>query len=206
MQRLVPTQRWIRASRTLERDEALAEFVTRYLRGRGPATVRDFAGWSKLTLTDSRRGLEIARADGRVAPFDADAGLWSTADAETTAATATTAASATTADAGRRAFTASIHLLPGFDEYYLGYTDRGPIIDPANEDAVVPGRNGVFQPTMVAAGRVIGTWRRRSSRAGVGVEVRPFDGRPPSASRMKAIERSAAAYAAFLGQSHVRSQ
>ena len=87
-----------------------------------------------------------------------------------------------------------MHLLPGFDEYYLGYTDRRAFIDPENEDAVVPGANGVFQPTVVAAGRVIGTWRRSNqSRQGVGVELRPFVERPPSRRRaQRTIDRASA--------------
>ena len=52
---------WIADSRTLERDEALGEFVARYFRSHGPATIRDFAWWSSTTLRDARIGLAIAR-------------------------------------------------------------------------------------------------------------------------------------------------
>ena len=31
---------------TLDREEALAELLSRYLRSRGPATVKDFTTWS----------------------------------------------------------------------------------------------------------------------------------------------------------------
>ncbi|TFV99079.1 winged helix DNA-binding domain-containing protein [Orlajensenia leifsoniae] len=196
VQRLVPSDRWIAEPRSLDRDEALAEFVSRYLRGHGPATVRDFAGWSKLTLADSRRGLEIACTDGRVVSYDDDAGLWVSSDAEVTTAT----------DAEKRAFAASVHLLPGFDEYYLGYTDRRAFIDPENEDAVVPGANGVFQPTIVAAGRVIGTWRRSTSRQGVGVEPRLFVEGSLTTARARTITRASARYAAFLDRPHVVAQ
>src|SRR5262249_26409370 len=49
-------------AKALERDEALAELARRYFISRGPATARDFAKWSGLTLTDARTGLETARA------------------------------------------------------------------------------------------------------------------------------------------------
>ena len=44
-------------SRTLPRGEALAELAGRYFASHGPATVRDFAWWAGLTLTDARAGL-----------------------------------------------------------------------------------------------------------------------------------------------------
>src|SRR5262249_21639586 len=42
------------------RDQALAELALRFARARGPATARDFAWWSGLSLGDARAGLEGA--------------------------------------------------------------------------------------------------------------------------------------------------
>ncbi|HET6792932.1 MAG TPA: winged helix DNA-binding domain-containing protein, partial [Acidimicrobiales bacterium] len=44
-------------------DEALALLARRYFTTRGPATVRDLAWWAGLSMSDARRGLELA-ADG----------------------------------------------------------------------------------------------------------------------------------------------
>ncbi len=52
---------WIPNPRRLERDDALREFALRYFSSHGPATIRDFSWWSSLTLTEARRGLELAR-------------------------------------------------------------------------------------------------------------------------------------------------
>lgn len=191
-QLLVLHDEWVPSPRRLERDEALGEFVFRYLLGHGPATVRDFAGWSKLTLGDARRGLAVA-AD-RLVEYGAGSGLWMAAEADATPPTA----------AQLRAFSASVHAMPGFDESYLGYADRTAFIDAADEPTVVPGGNGVFQPTILAAGRVIGTWRRATGRAGVSVEARPFDGL--TAAQAKAFTRSASGYARFLGRPLVTAQ
>ena len=46
--------------RRLERDEALGELALRYFRSHGPATARDLARWSGLTLADVRRGCRSA--------------------------------------------------------------------------------------------------------------------------------------------------
>jgi len=50
------------ATRTLERDEALAELTRRYFTSHGPATVKDCAWWSGLSTTDVRAGLEMSRS------------------------------------------------------------------------------------------------------------------------------------------------
>ena len=65
-------------------------------------------------------------------------------------------------------------MLPGFDEYLLGFKDRTLMVDPAHLSAVVPGGNGVFQSTVVRGGRVIGTWKRRLARTRVTVTVQPL--------------------------------
>ena len=57
-------------SRRLSRDAALAELTRRFFTSHAPATQRDFAWWSGLSIADAKRGLEINRArqaviDGR---------------------------------------------------------------------------------------------------------------------------------------------
>ena len=61
---------------------------------------------------------------------------------------------------------ARVHLLPGFDEYVLGYQDRSAVLAPEHSQAIVPGGNGVFRPTIVVDGAVVGTWRRTVQGAG----------------------------------------
>ena len=65
--------------------------------------------------------------------------------------------------------------LPGFDEYLLGYSDRSAAIATENVERVVPGTNGIFLPTIVAAGRVIGIWRRTVANGFTELRPEPFD-------------------------------
>ncbi len=46
-------------SRTLDRDEALAELARRYFGSHGPAALQDFVWWSGLTTADARAALEM---------------------------------------------------------------------------------------------------------------------------------------------------
>jgi hypothetical protein len=162
-----------------DRDEALRRVLLGYLRGRGPATEADAASWTKLPLGDLRR----ARAAAGDAVEDLGDGLLALADRPAAARPA--AARIPTG-----------HLLPGFDEYLLGYADRSAQLDPAHADRVVPGANGMFLPMAVVRGRVVGTWKRTERRAGHLVTITPFVAL--DASSVRALEAAAARYAAFL--------
>jgi winged helix DNA-binding protein len=91
----------------------------------------------------------------------------------------------------------AVHLLPAFDEYFIGYQNRDLTIDPADFEKVVPGGNGVFAPVLVSHGRVIGTWRRSQTTKRVTVEPRPFAG--IGAPQRARIGRGIAAYGRFTG-------
>jgi winged helix DNA-binding protein len=50
----------------LAKDEAIAELAKRYFTTRGPATLKDFAWWSGLTMADGRRGAADAGIESEV--------------------------------------------------------------------------------------------------------------------------------------------
>src|SRR5947207_9685557 len=47
------------ASISFHKDEALAELAKRYFNSHGPATIKDFAWWSGLTVSDGKKGVEL---------------------------------------------------------------------------------------------------------------------------------------------------
>jgi hypothetical protein len=65
-------------------------------------------------------------------------------------------------------------LLPGFDEFVLGYGDRSAVLDPEHSDRIVPGGNGMFRPTVVHEGRIVGTWGFTGRGAERTVTATPF--------------------------------
>ena len=168
---------WVPEPRVLEREQALGEFALRYFTGHGPATVRDFAWWSSLTLADARRGLAVAR-DGLEELVTGDTSYFHAPDA---------------VDAGR-----GVHALPGFDEYLLGYQDRSAPLAGGPLELVAPGKNGLFLSTIVVDGEVVGTWRRTLGARGVSVQTHPF--RPLGAAGERRLEAALGRYAAFLGR------
>ncbi|WP_420879947.1 winged helix DNA-binding domain-containing protein [Rhodococcus sp. (in: high G+C Gram-positive bacteria)] len=158
-QRVVSFDDWIRNSRELDGEDALGEWALRYFRSHGPATLDDFVWWTKLTVRQARTGL--ARAAGHLERIQVDGVDYFLAP-ETPELLA-----------AHRRQARGVFLLPGFDEFILGYRDRGAAVDREFQPRLQPGNNGMFSPTVVENGRVVGTWKRSRAAAG-GVDATPF--------------------------------
>lgn len=175
-QQFVLATEWIAAPRRLDREEALRELALRFFRGHGPATVADLARWAGLRVTDVRAGLaaardELAELDVGGVPHFLDPGTPELLEQA-------------------RSEAAGVLLLPGFDEFVLGYADRSCALDPEHAGRIVPGGNGMFRATVVHDGRIVGTWRWAGRGARRGVEPEPFTTFPPHVA--DAITRVAA--------------
>jgi hypothetical protein len=170
---------WIPTSRQLDRDDALRTIAERYFVSHGPATLRDFVGWTGLAVADAKIGLRLAAPVlERLVVNDAE--LW-------------LSPARIAADDAEQ----SAHLLPGFDELMLGYKDRSAALAPRYANRIVPGGNGMFLSTLVLDGQVRGTWRRAVRAKAVVLDATPF-------SRLRAAEKRAFAaslerYAHYLG-------
>ncbi|MEV0900634.1 winged helix DNA-binding domain-containing protein [Actinoplanes sp. NPDC049802] len=172
-QTFVLLDEWAGERNSPSREEALAILAHRYFRSHGPTTVKDFAGWTGLTLTDSRAGVAAAG----LRPVEVEGvEMW---------------ADPAVLDAGP---VTGWWALPGFDEYLLGYKDRSMMATAGQLAEVVPGGNGVFQSTLVRDGRVMATWKRTLGKKAVTVTVRPLAVFDPERAR-QALEP----FAAFVG-------
>ena len=191
-QTFVLLDEWVPEPRRLDRDDALAELALRYFRSHGPTTRQDFAGWTGLTQGDAKKG--IAAAGEALATVEVE-GQELVLAAELAARAEEVLAAH---DPG------ALHLLPGFDELVLGFKDRSLIVPDAHRQKIVPGNNGMFMPTIVAGGRVVGTWKRTVKASRVEVEPRPFE--PLSKAATTAFEAEAARYGAYLGLEAVVSR
>jgi hypothetical protein len=88
--------------------------------------------------------------------------------------------------------------LPGFDEYLLGYKDRSLMLAEEHKNAIIPGGNGVFQSTIVRAGRVIGVWKRTLGAKRIDVTMLPLV--PLTATERARVEEALEPYARFIGK------
>ncbi|MEU8242689.1 winged helix DNA-binding domain-containing protein [Actinoplanes missouriensis] len=135
------------------REEGLAILAQRFFRSHGPATVKDFAGWTSLGVRDARAGI----AGAGLAAVDVEGvEMW---------------ADPAVLDAGP---VRGCWALPGFDEYLLGYKDRSLMASAEQLLKIIPGGNGVFQSTLVRHGQVVATWKRSLGKRAVTVTVLPL--------------------------------
>ena len=163
---------WAPDAPGLGRDQALAELARRYLGGYGPATRADFTSWSGLPAADTGRAWELIAAE--TVPVTATGPeLANTGTAGTELAGTGLAGTELAALAGARLDVPAPRprLLGHFDPLLMGYRDRDLVLDPAWTRRIQAG-GGFVQPTVVAGGRVAGTWRldRRAAR----LVVEPF--------------------------------
>jgi Winged helix DNA-binding domain len=129
-------------ARTLDREESLAELAMRYFTSHGPASLQDFVWWSGLIVADAKAGLEMVASQLMQEVIDSQA-YWRS-DSMPPA----------------KDLSLNVYLLPNFDEYIVGYTDRSAIFDASHTQNLDSRGNVLFQHTIVLHGRIVGTWKR----------------------------------------------
>jgi hypothetical protein len=165
-------------SRSLDRDEALAELACRYFVSRGPATIHDFAKWSGLTLADARAGLEAASTQLQCEVVDEHT-YWNSA-----------------AGRSEQEISLGAYLLPNYDEYVSSYKDHSAAVDKENS-ARLRALGNVLTNIVVVDGRIAGTWKHSLKKGAVLIEVNVFSG--PTAAANQAIAAAVHRYGGFLG-------
>jgi hypothetical protein len=166
-------------ARSLPREEALVELARRYFRGHGPATVRDFAWWSGLTLTGAREGLGLVGEELEKEESEGHT-YWFSADAPPVA----------------MPYEEAI-LLPTYDEFLVGYDGfAASRLEGWNIREV-----GAFAAMMVLGGQIIGSWKRTFKGRTVVVEPGPF--RTLSEEETQAVKAAAERYGEFIGMTVV---
>lgn len=135
-----------------DRDESLADLTLRYFKCRGPATAADFSWWSGLGMGDARRGVELCGPRLRKIDVD-DRPHWVAAEQRAPAPRPTA------------------HLLPNYDEYFIGLKDRSAIGARVKNSRLVTGGDALTVHVAVVDGQLVGGWRRIRDASTVVVEL-----------------------------------
>lgn len=168
----------IHEPKSLNRDESLAKLADIYFKSRGPATVKDFAWWSGLSLTDAKTAVELINK--KFAHFEVNK--------QTYWLKATTPSSRVKKN---------VFLLPAYDEYLLSYSDRSAMLVSEKHKGIVSS-NGIFYPLIVVNNSVVGTWRRTIQNNTVNLEMNFFE--PQDANTKNLINKEAIKFSKFLGK------
>jgi hypothetical protein len=155
------------------READVADLAERYFVSHGPATLRDFAWWSGLTIADGKAG--VAAAGARLSVEEDDEGrAWIAA-----------------ADAPAAPVSSGALLLGVYDEMTVAYRDL------RNVHADGRATNDLLQRPIVIDGITVGTWKRVLGRREVVVEA-TLETRL-SAGQHTALRAAAERYGAFVG-------
>jgi hypothetical protein len=157
------------------RADDVAALVLRYFESHGPATLRDFAWWSGLTIADGKAGV-VAAGERLAATSDEHGRTWF---------------AAASASAGAPPARCGAHLLGTYDETLVAYRDLRTVDADGSPAAVL------HQRAVVVDGRFAGTWKRRLTRSEVVVELALRA--PPDGAQQRALRAAADRYGAFAG-------
>ena len=124
---------------------ATADLMVRYFRTHGPATLRDFAWWTKLPQRLMRPAAQNLPADIVRCGEDSQEFV-----------------SIEVIDMAEARKKRSVLLLGAFDEYILGYRDRLFAMTSEVHEILAPGNRGVFRRPIVVDGQVRGTWNKQT--------------------------------------------
>jgi hypothetical protein len=160
----------------IEHDEALSRLADRYFTSHGPATTHDFAWWSGLSVGEAKRAVEIR---GKSLERAGDTNLWMSERA---------------APAPPRNPTA--HLLPNYDEYFIGHRDRTAIGRRLKGVGLVTGGDASITHVAVVDGELVGGWKRTASATGMTATL-TLSARVTRDERAL-LERERARFAAFF--------
>ena len=129
----------------LTKEEALARLATAYFRSHAPATLQDFSWWSGLPLTEARQAISLIEPELVAEQWNSC--TWYIHDSCRTHGKATD----------------SLHLLPSYDEYLIGYKDRTDVL-PKEDYSKAFTNNGLFFPVLLYKGHVVGNWNKASKK------------------------------------------
>lgn len=153
----VHTGDWLGGPVVMEKDRgrALAELARRYLRAHGPAGPRDLAAWSGLPLRDAGQGWQ--GVSGEI--IESGPGLWTLGPVPEPPETEPV-----------------IRFLPIWDEFLLGWADRGWQAPESYKPVLHSG-----QPVLVIDGEVAAVWRPRRTAGRLDITLEPLRELDPAA-------------------------
>jgi hypothetical protein len=167
------------SARSLAPDEALAERTLRYFTSHGPATAKDFRWWSSLTLAQIRQGLDLVAP--RLEHEVVDRVTYWFAPSPPPPPPPSPA----------------VHLLQGYDEYIVGYSESKYLVDAARADRSLIERRSLFNGVVILDSQVAGHWKRTLKKDSVVVDAAlytPFDD-----AQSEALQAAANKHGEFLG-------
>lgn len=180
---LVRVDQWLADIGEVPELKAQSIMLRRYLKAYGPATLQDFSKWSSISMPEVRVIYNEIQEDLIEAIVEGKKGLILCEDLEIISSN----------DLSEQKF---VNLLPHFDPFLLGHTDKSHLVDSFFYKRVYR-KAGWISPVVLLNGKVIGVWSYKRSGKRLLVEIELF--KKASKKVLAKIEKEAASLAGFLG-------
>lgn len=143
-------------TKELQKDEALAKLARRYFRSHSPATLQDFLWWSGLTITETRRAINLISEELIKEQLASQEFFIHQSYAES------------------KQPDNILHFLPSFDEFLISYKDRSAALDPKHYPKAF-NNFGTFYPVIMHNGKIIGNWKKTVKKGAIAIESSFFE-------------------------------
>jgi hypothetical protein len=153
----------------ISKSDAITKLTELYFNSRGPATLKDLAWWSGLSMSDAKIG--IAELGKQLEYFTYKDLKYYYFEIENNVPEKTTFA-----------------LLPCYDEYTVGYSEGRNIVLPTYLDNSKIG-NGIFKPIILSGNEIAGTWRKSKKKPFVEIQTFLDNKEIPTKSIKEHIEK-----------------
>jgi len=151
----IRTEHWLPAQPKVDEVQAQKELFRKYLRAYGPATLKDFAHWSLISMAEVKAlrplvDAEVADYDGVLVLREDVKALQSDSFSQS-----------------------SVHLLPYFDVYLLAHRFKEHFLK-AQFYKRVYRNQGWISPVVLIDGQIAGVWSYKLSRKALEIEIELF--------------------------------
>ncbi len=168
----------VKPMKALAKKEALLQFAQRYFTSRGPATVKDFASWSGLSIAAAKEGAAMLPAKFIREKIREQEYIFLPSSVDTAGSIQ------------------SDFLMPDYDEYGMSYKDRSALFNGTVDLSLFKNENPFFNRMIILNGRIEGTWKRNFKNGKMVVETVPF--KPLSKTKQQALEKAIKKYCGFI--------
>ena len=152
-------------SPTLSGGEALAALARKYFRSHSPASFKDFCWWTGLPVGKCRMALQLIAPElDEVKVMGQEMFAYKPQPAKGGFAVL---------QPQQAAIGKSVHLLPQYDEYLIGYKSRQLALEKHHEHRA-HNRSGIFHPVVIYNGRVVGNWKSSFAQKAKEIETDIF--------------------------------
>ena len=172
----IRTEHWLPAQSRVDEAkvdavQAQKELLCKYLRAYGPATLKDFAHWSLISMAEVKALRPLV--DEQVADYDGVLVLREDVKALQSASFSQS----------------SVHLLPYFDVYLLAHRFKEHFLKPQFYKRVYRNQ-GWISPVVLTDGQIAGVWNYKLSRKALEIDIELF-ARVDSRTRKQIKDRAA---------------